>query len=218
MLYEFLLVSNVFNDSEDEYEEDYTESLNLIRELENRLNQNQKSYEEIEDGRQATHQQRNTNDMKTTFDNQLPNTYKSKIRDTIEVPISNAFARTRSSNRLKNVGRNGSGGPKIAETSIIYDSNGQTIEVLMDDIGDDPETEFIIADPIDNAFEEQFHSADSNDELDTLLVDENQFETESFTLQDITKTDEMYMSEESTDEKVTDEYEGGKFYKGKKEK
>lgn len=139
---------------------------------------------------------------------EMPNQYN--LENVISIPeatqtTSNSAVRTRASNRLRNLPAE----IKIPEASIIYNADGQTIEVLVEDIGggaggsdEQDETEFIISDAIENAFDGPFQSSDSNDEeFEALMANsENQFENEQFSLQDIAKSEDLYVSEESMDE------------------
>lgn len=216
--------SHIFDDSDDEYEDDYTESLELIGDLNKKIEQkrklNQTLLEPINVAVAAASppppsvaaatqvMQRKSN----TFDNQIPIQYKVENLNktpTSTQTTSNSAVRTRASNRLRNLPIES----KISEASIIYDPNGQTIEVLMEDIGggdEHGETEFIISDSIENAFEDPFQ--DSNDEEFEALIanSENQFENEQFSLQDVSKTEDLYISEESTDDNknTDDDYDG----------
>lgn len=138
---------------------------------------------------------------------EMPKQYKlENINSSPEAArtASNSAVRTRASNRLRNLPTE----IKIPETSIIYDANGQTIEVLVEDIGggggsdEQDETEFIISDAIENVFDGPFPSNDSNDEeFEAMMANsENQFENEQFLLQDIAKSEDLYVSEESMDD------------------
>lgn len=201
-------MSHVFDDSEDEFEDDYTESMKVINEIEMKINPKQEVNDKIKPGSENEDEekpQRIRNDAKTSSDNQLPITYKAKSRTVVlEQTTSNSAVRTRSSNRLKNISHG-----KITEANITYDSNG-TIEVLMEEIADDQEMQYVMADSVDNEFDDEFQSADSNDPLTAMMVDDNDFDPEPFALQDVTKSDEMYSSDDSSGEKQTeDEY--GKF-------
>lgn len=195
-------MSHVFDDSEDEFEDDYTESIKVINEITTKIQKQQTVNDKLEmDGENEddkSHLQLENN-RKTPNEVQLPITYKAKSRTVaLEQTISNSAVRTRSSNRLKNIADG-----KITEANITYDSNG-TIEVLVEDIGDD-EVEYVIAGSIDNEFDDEFQSAESNDGLNTLLVEDNDFDSDAFQLEGVTKSDEMYSSEESLDEKQIDE-------------
>lgn len=200
-------MSHVFDDSEDEFEDDYTESLKVINEVEMRINQKQRAIAksiQLEDEKSLEQIQ---NVAKTTIDNQVPITYKPKVRSAVpEQPNSNSAVRTRSSNRLKVIAES-----KVTEANIAYDSTG-TIEVLMEEMGDDQEMEYVMADTIDNPFEDDFQSAESNDELNALLVDDTEFDTEPFLLQAINKNDDSYSSDESMGEKQTEDEETGNLF------
>lgn len=215
--------SHILDDSEDEYEDDYTESIRLISDLDKKIEHKRELNEKLFESSNvaaavavATPQEMHRKSNR--FDGQVAN--QCKVKNVNAIPdatptTSNSAVRTRASNRLKNL----TNVTKIAETStIIYDANGQMIEVLMEDIDND-EQEFIISDAIDNDFqlEDPFQSIDSNDdELDALINNsEKQIESEPFTLQNVTKTEEdLYMSEESTDDNKNtddDEYIGKIF-------
>lgn len=205
--------SHVFDDSEDEYEDDYTESIILIRDLDKRIDEKKKSNEQLQEpsniateaaaGTASDTQAVQKKSQKT--DNQMQNRFKVKnAKTSFDAPkeTSNSAVRTRSTNRLKPMANQ----TKITETNIVYDPNGQTIEVLsvMEDIGDDDHggTEYIITDDFENAFVEPFPSADSNDEdLEALIANsEQQFENDSFSLKNVTKSEELLLSEESMDD------------------
>lgn len=151
--------------------------------------------------------QRIQNNAKTTSETtNLPITYKAKGRTPVQgTSNSNSVMRTRSSNRLKNTGE-----LKNDDEHYEYDSNA-TIEVFMDDIGDDQDVEYILAETMDNAFDDPFQSTDSNDEVNSLMVDDTEFDTDQYVLKGASKSDEMYSSDESLDDKPTDEDETGNF-------
>lgn len=203
-----IAVSHVFDDSEDEYEDDYTESIKLINDLDMKIQQKRKLNEKLHETNQvavATAAQA-MQGKSNAFGNQMPNQYRAKNLNTTPEATqttSNSAVRTRTSNRLRNTTAEN----KFTEASIIYD--GQTIEVLMEDIGGGgQETEYIISDTLGNPLVEQFHPDDSNDEeFEALMANtENHFETDPFALQNVTKTEELYISEESTDDnKNTDD-------------
>lgn len=167
-------MSRVFDDSEDEFEDDYTESIKVINELERRLEEKQKS----EDVAQ------NANDAKVESDND----------DTKPLPIENqnsssdqlgTVMRPRTSNRLKNISEN-----KMEQASTSYDGN-RTIEVLMDELDDETdEIEYVLADSADAVSDDLLHSADSNDGLNPLFVEDDGFEAGPFVLQNIAKDNE----------------------------
>lgn len=227
-------MSHVFDDSDDEYEDDYTESIKLISDLNKKIQQRRKlnATSNVPNvtvaAEQATTEsaaQAQPGKSKATV-SEMTNEYK--LENIISSPeatptTSNSAVRTRASNRVRNLPAE----ILIPEANIIYDANGQTIEVLVEDIGggggsgagggggsgaggsdEQDETEFIISDAIENAFGGPFQSNDSNDEEFEALIanSENQFETEQFSLQDITKTEDLYVSEESMDDqKILDD-------------
>lgn len=150
--------------------------------------------------------QRVQNHVKIASDTSLPITYKAKGRTPVQgTSSSNSVMRTRSSNRLKNTGDN-----KNDDENFEYDSNA-TIEVLMEDIGDDQEMEYIIAETMDDPFDDQFQSTDSNDDVNSLMVDDNEFDADQYVLKGVTKSDEVYSSDDSLDDKPTDEDETGEL-------
>lgn len=196
-------MSHVFDDSEDEFEDDYTESIKLISELEKKLEPEVEV--EIE-------QKQNFDDSIQSVDEKKTQRLQVKIsqeQDHIILPESissnSATSRTRSSNRLKNIADT-----KIQDTKAAYEGNGE-IEVLVEDLDDDQEIEYVIADAVEN--DEQFQSTDSNDELNTLMVEDAAFDTDPYLLQNISKNDELDISEESLDEKSMDEDETGNLKK-----
>lgn len=164
-------MSHVFDDSEDEFEDDYTESIKVIGDLEKKLEQRQKPYEIIEEEPKIEMHLKSS-----------PNNVRSSEGD------GRNSMRTRSSNRLKNVGE--------IKTSVMTE-NGP-IEVLMEEVNDDEEIEYIFADSIDN--DEAFQSTDSDD-----MVDDPTFETTPYE----SKTNENDMSEESADDKSLDDEDTG---------
>lgn len=215
MFHFFPTESHVFDDSDDEYEDDRTDSIKLISELNKKI-QHRRKLNAISNApivtvaaEQAAAEcavQVLPGKSKATA-KEMPNQYN--LEHVISTPealetASNSAVRTRASNRLRNLPAE----IKIPEASIIYDANGQTIEVLVEDIGGGgsgaggSETEFIISDAIENAFDGPFQSTDSNDEeFEALMANsENQFENEQFSLQDIAKSEDLYVSEESMDE------------------
>lgn len=198
-------MSHVFDDSEDEYEDDYTESLKVISDLEKKIKENQPSNQKIEP---KIEPQNIHNTVKTVSEVNVPIiTYKPKNRDTVQGPTtSNTVMQTRSSNRLKY----NTIELKTNDENYTYDSNG-IIEVLMDEVGEDQEMEYVIADSMENENEldEALQSTDSNDEINSLIVDDNEFESDPFVLRNITKSNELYSSEESLGEKPTDDDETG---------
>lgn len=195
-------MSHVFDDSEDEFEDDYTESIKLISKLEKKLEPEVEV--EIEP-------KQNLDDNIQSVDEKNTERIQVKIsqdKDHINLPESissnSTTSRTRSSNRLKNIVET-----KIQETKTAYEGNGD-IEVLVEDLDDDQEIEYVIADAVEN--DEQFQSTDSNDELNTLMVEDAAFDTDPYLLQNIPKTDELDVSEESMDDdedKSMDEDETG---------
>lgn len=223
--FSLLTVSHVFDDSDDEYEDDYTESLKLISELSKKIQHRRKlnAASNVPIVTVAAEQAAAEQAAQV-----LPGKSKAAAR---EIPLkleniilspelsqaaSNSAVRTRTPNRSRNLPAEN----KISERSIIYDANGQTIEVLVEDIGgggggggggddEQDETEYIIADAIENAFEGPFQPTDSNDEeFDALIANsENQFDNEEFSLQEIAKNEDLYVSEESVDaQKSLDDY------------
>lgn len=193
-------MSHVFDDSEDEFEDDYTESIKLISKLEKKLEP------EVEVEIEPKH---NPDDNIQSVDEEKIQQIQVNIsqdKDPIILPESissnSTTSRTRSSNRLKNIIET-----KIQETKTAYEGNGD-IEVLVEDLDDDQEIEYVIADAIEN--DEQFQSTDSNDELNTLMVEDAAFDTDPYLLQNISKNDELDVSEESMDdEKSMDEDDTG---------
>lgn len=180
-------MSRVFDDSEDEFEDDYTESIKLINDLQKRLEQKQKADEIIEYEQRIA---RNQHDTKNVV----------QIKDHNETFGSGTSLRTRSSNRLKN-----NSDSKNVEVNTTYDGNN-TIEVLMDDdLDDEHDVEYVIA----HATEEPLISNEDTDDLNAMMTDENEFEAEPFLLQDINKRDELDISEESTDDKDMDDDDPG---------
>lgn len=203
--------SRVFDESEDEYEDDYTESLKVIRDLDKKIEEKRKSNEPQQQSSKLTvasapaaSQAMEKKSSKSDRPPQNRNNAK-KLKTTHDAPqTSNSAVRTRPTNQPKPT----SAENKITETNIVYDPNGQMIEVLsvLEDFGDDEQgtTEYIIADDIESAFEtdEPFQTNDSNDEeLEALIAkSEQQYENETFALQSVAKSDELFISEESTDD------------------
>lgn len=215
-MFSFFTESHVFDDSEDEYEDDYSESLILIRDLDKKIEQKRKLNEQLHESsnvmvetappaRAATQaMQKKSNKLNSETQNRYKVKNLNAAHDATQT--SNSAVRARATNRSKpNVAE-----AKITEANIVYDPSGQTIEILsimddFDDCGGDNEqgnTEFIITDDIENAFDEPFQTNDSNDdELDALIANsEQQFENDPFALQNVTKTEELFISEESTDD------------------
>lgn len=186
--------SRVFHDSEDEFEDDYTESIEFITDIENKLQQKSIFYQNNAQNDDKIKQVRSET-QKLFEDRSFHATFKhDKSHNMEQNPFGSSSAtRTRFSNRLQNISEN-----KNKDSSKSYELDGQ-IEILMEDVENDQEVEYVIADHMDDIPDDQFQSTDSNDEMSTLLVDENEFEPESIELQSITKTDEQDVSEESMD-------------------
>lgn len=190
------LVSRVFDDSEDEFEDDYTESINVINELERRLEEKQKSEESTQ----------NATDSKLESDNDDMKTIPTKTRNEASESMD-TVVRTRTSNRLKNISES-----KMEQASTSYDGS-RTIEVLMDELDDEQEQdeiEYVIADSVDAVSDDLLHSADSNDGLNTLFVDDDAFEAEPFVLQNVAKDNELDIFDESMDDQSVEGDDTGK--------
>ncbi|XP_031631285.1 zinc finger protein 12-like [Contarinia nasturtii] len=164
-------VSHVFDDSEDEFEDEYTESMKVIDALEKRLEEKQKTHEIIE----KEIEEEKKEEIQTSILKPLPNKGHTNEQDT----LGGSSMQTRSSNRLKNT----------TETKSILMENG-TIEVLMEEVGDDGEIEYVFADEVD----EPFQSTDSDD------IEDPTYEIDPFTA----KNDDIDMSEDSMDDKSMD--------------
>lgn len=183
-------VSRVFDDSEDEFEDDYTESIKLINDFEKRLEQKAKTEEAAQKVSEIRMEQ-DKDDIKSPI----------KSQNVVVEPFhANSAMRTRSSNRLKNISES-----KAEQASTSYDTN-RTIEVLMDELDDEnTEFEYVIADAADAASDEPFQSIDSNDDLNALMVEDDAFDAGPFVLQNVTKDNELDMSDDSMEKSVDDE-------------
>lgn len=191
----------MFDDSEDEFEDDYTESLQLIKNLEMKIQQKQEA-DAVQDVKK---------DLISAEEVHLdtPSSKAFKSSNDREMVASNSAIQTRSSKRLKIVSES-----KINDADVVFDAASDTIEVLMENLEDDQEAEFVIANAIDTASEDPFQSTDSNDELTTIMIDDNVFEQEPFVLQNVTKTEELYLSDESLgDKSLVEDEDTGNFDK-----
>lgn len=182
----------MFDDSDDEFEDDYTESVKLITDLQNRLESKQKTDDAIVYDDEEKRTKRSQSDTR----NATPHKDQSETHDV------GTSIRTRSSNRLKNNTDN-----KKVEVNTSYDGNS-TIEVLMDEIEDEQDVEYVIAD----APEDPFNSAEDNDDLTGIMVDDADFDAEPFTLQNIGKGDDLESSDDSMDDKSLDGDETGNYH------
>lgn len=198
-------MSHVFDDSEDEFEDDYTESIKLINKLEKELKPVAELQLEPEPELEPDAKLKSLDNVEAVEESKsqrvevkiTPNKSYINLAESVS---SNATVRTRSSNRLKNIVET-----KAQVTNAAYGANG-TIEVLMEEIDDDQDIEYVIADVVEN--DEPFQSTDSNDEINT-LIDDTAFENDPFVLQTITKTDELDISEESIGDKSMEDEETG---------
>lgn len=189
-----IAVSHVFDDSEDEFEDDYTESMKVINELESKLEPEPLLTQKFDDVVQSVEANKNKELQVSISTNKNQNILPGAID-------SNSAVRTRSSNRLKVIAES-----KNPATNTAYEGNG-TIEVLMEEMDEDQEIEYVIADAGDN--DEAFNSNDSNDELNTLMVEDAEFDNDPFDFQNINKNDELNISEESMGDKSAEEEETG---------
>lgn len=187
-------MSHVFDDSEDEFEDDYTESMKVINELEAKLDPEPEIKQKFDHVIQSVE----ANKSKELQVNISTNKNQNLLPETLD---SNSAVRTRSSNRLKIIAES-----KNQLTNTAYEGNG-TIEVLMEEIDEDQEIEYVIADAVDN--DEAFNSNDSNDELNTLMVEDAEFDNDPFDFQNMNKNEELNISEESMGDKSIEEEETG---------
>lgn len=187
----------MFDDSEDEFEDDFTESIKLINDLEDKMDQKlkfeQKSVENDDDQLIIPLHSKN----RSSFGNRSVKKSKPNKACNIDQDSIGSTIRTRSSNRLQNISET-----KNDDSKNQYELNGP-IEVLMEEI-ENEEVEYVIA-PIDDIPDDQFQSSDSYDGM----VDENDFERESFMLENV-KTDDLDVSEESMDA-ILESEDTGKF-------
>lgn len=188
-------MSRVFEDSEDEFEDDFTESIELIMNLGKRLEQKQKPEDIVQ----------TINDHRIEED-PIETKPQTPVKNRIAVvDPTNSAIQTRSSNRQKAVSES-----KTERATTSYEEN-RTIEVLMEELDEETdEIEYMVADSVDAISEEPFHSTDSNDELNALLVDDDGFDAEPFVLQNISKDNELDITDESMDEKSVDDEDTGK--------
>lgn len=188
--------SRVFDDSEDEFEDDFTESIKLINDLEDKMDQKSKfeqNSEQNDDPLIIPLYSKN----RSSYGERSVNKSKPNKACNIDQEFIGSTIRTRSSLRRQNISET-----KNDDSKNQYELNGP-IEVLMEEI-DNEEVEYVIA-PIDDIPDDQFQSSDSDDEM----VDENDFERESFILENV-KIDELDVSEESMDA-ILESEDTGKF-------
>lgn len=160
----------MFDDSDDEFEDDYTESSNLINELKLQLNPKPIPVQKVF---ASPNQSARENKPKATAVNQAQ--FMSNTSQSTSQGSSNSTMRTRYSNRLKVT-------TESQKQEPLFENN-ETIEVLMEDMDEDTGIEYVLA---DNAFE-------SAEEISKIMEDEQ----DTFLLPTITKTEDASNSSDS---------------------
>lgn len=175
----------------------------MINDLENRMELNMKIDESIaQDNKHIKRAQTKTHGIHSD-QSHMTTTKHDKIHCYEQDSLGTSSAiRTRSSNRLQNFFEN-----KNNDANYLYESSGP-IEVLVEEVENDQDVEYVITDTLDELPVDHLQSINSNDDLSALTVDENEYDQESYELQNITKTDAADVSEDSMDAILDCEDEG----------
>lgn len=204
----------MFDDSEDEFEDDYTESIKLIKSLEEKLGQRQEDdmNNRIQDAVEKE-TRRIYSKARTAFDDQLKialNRNKNRRSSKVEPNISKPSTRSSTRQSAANIDTN---------LNTEFDVGTNTIEILMDGINDPFEdVEFITNESTDETSEEQFLVLDSNDESNiigfnegiVLNGDKPHVSRSSYTIQELGEIDP---SDESMEQQSLDGDGAGMYCK-----